>query len=474
MSNINLRFLGRDERVFNVTGTANNTKLELRLPQNSPLAVTDTGLTLASASIIGEFLAAGAISKSHLGFSVVTPDGATPFTADQSFGGNKLTNVADGSADGDAATVRQVRAIAAGVTYQADVDAMIAVGDATTASVPAAGGTMRFIVLDPTTLNAAFGTIPNLQAGDIITGTMGSFTVAYAVATAGNTTPVVWNKEQSKFLIYSTGHWAAFGGVIPAKTFGQGLSEVGSQSTAQVQVNVDGTTVGINGSNALTVVDGGITETQLQNGAVTGIKLANNVAGQGLTRYENGSLNVSVNGTTVVFGQGDAIGVAANSISATEIAASAVGKGLTGGNGTALSVNAGNGIALNPSTGAVELGALTTAWDLGGKTITGAAAPMSDTDLVSKVWVTTQLQGIPTTQVVTETVTLTAEQITAKTVTLTATPKVAATVTMSVRGAPSQFYGLDFSVTASVLTWAGLGLDTVLLAGDNLTITYVV
>lgn len=41
--------------------------------------------------------------------SLVLKNGAAPFTANQSMGGNKLTNMADGTVGGDAATLRQVR-----------------------------------------------------------------------------------------------------------------------------------------------------------------------------------------------------------------------------------------------------------------------------------------------------------------------------------------------------------------------------
>lgn len=65
--------------------------------------------------------------------------------------------------------------------------------------------------------------------------------------------------------------------------------------------------------------------------------------------------------------------------------------------------------------------------------------------------------------------------MTNKYVTLSATPKAANRVTLKVRGAGSQTYSDDFvmdGVETDRLTWAGLGLDGELEAGDKLVIRY--
>jgi hypothetical protein len=78
------------------------------------------------------------------------------------------------------------------------------------------------------------------------------------------------------------------------------------------------------------------------------LKIADNEVGvkfhNGLTSGANG-LTVSVDGTTLALGAGG-IKVAADGITATEIAASVAGDGLTGGAGSALAVGAGNGISV--------------------------------------------------------------------------------------------------------------------------------
>ena len=59
-----------------------------------------------------------------------------------------------------------------------------------------------------------------------------------------------------------------------------------------------------------------------------------------------------------------------------------------------------------------------------------------------------------------------------KYVTLTSMPTTPSDVVLMVTDAPSQFYGVDFSVSGTQLTWSGLGLDGVLSVGDTLTISY--
>lgn len=68
--------------------------------------------------------------------------------------------------------------------------------------------------------------------------------------------------------------------------------------------------------------------------------------------------------------------------------------------------------------------------------------------------------------------TVTSGEATAKSLTLAATPATAATTILMIAGAPSQFYGLDFIVVGTTLSWSGLGLDGILAAGDHLTISY--
>ncbi len=68
--------------------------------------------------------------------------------------------------------------------------------------------------------------------------------------------------------------------------------------------------------------------------------------------------------------------------------------------------------------------------------------------------------------------TLNGTQASAKQVTLSMPPVTATKTTLSIQGAPGQAYGVDFIVVGSVLSWNGLGLDSVLSSGDILTILH--
>jgi hypothetical protein len=45
-------------------------------------------------------------------------------------------------------------------------------------------------------------------------------------------------------------------------------------------------------------------------------------------------------------------------------------------------------------------------------------------------------------------------------------------VVLLVKGAPPQLYGIDYQVSGNELTWAGLGLDGELSAGDEVTVVH--
>jgi len=67
---------------------------------------------------------------------------------------------------------------------------------------------------------------------------------------------------------------------------------------------------------------------------------------------------------------------------------------------------------------------------------------------------------------------LSAGDITAKEITLAALPATASKVKLDLIGGTAQIYGDDFLVSSSILSWNGLGLDGVLIAGDRLRIAY--
>jgi hypothetical protein len=68
--------------------------------------------------------------------------------------------------------------------------------------------------------------------------------------------------------------------------------------------------------------------------------------------------------------------------------------------------------------------------------------------------------------------TITAPEAAAKALTLAQTPGLATEVALDVISSSAQFYGTDFTVAGTVLSWNGLALDGVLLAGDQVRIFY--
>jgi len=69
--------------------------------------------------------------------------------------------------------------------------------------------------------------------------------------------------------------------------------------------------------------------------------------------------------------------------------------------------------------------------------------------------------------------TLTLGEEVAKAITLLQTPVAPGEVLLDVKGGGAQFYSDDFVVSGSTLSWNGLGLDGLLVAGDKLRVTYV-
>lgn len=81
--------------------------------------------------------------------------------------------------------------------------------------------------------------------------------------------------------------------------------------------------------------------------------------------------------------------------------------------------------------------------------------------------------GTGSTDVKIEMRTISAGEATAKALTLVQTPANAGEISLDIISGTSQFYGADYTVSGSTLSWTGLGLDGLLAAGDMVVITYV-
>ena len=69
---------------------------------------------------------------------------------------------------------------------------------------------------------------------------------------------------------------------------------------------------------------------------------------------------------------------------------------------------------------------------------------------------------------------LTSAQIANKQVTLTTSPSDATKTILDGIGGVPQDYGIDFTVVGNVLSWNGLGLETILQVGEKIRVTYVI
>lgn len=67
---------------------------------------------------------------------------------------------------------------------------------------------------------------------------------------------------------------------------------------------------------------------------------------------------------------------------------------------------------------------------------------------------------------------ITAPEASAQQITLTDLPIAASQVIFMVQGAPTQVYSDDYTVSGNVLSWAGLGLDSLIAAGDTVIVLY--
>lgn len=123
----------------------------------------------------------------------------------------------------------------------------------------------------------------------------------------------------------------------------------------------------------------------------------------------------------------------------------------------------GSVVSVNGQTGVVQLDAVDIPYDNTTSGLTATEVQAAIDELATAVDAT----------YTSETFTLSAPEAAAQEVTLSETPILANKTILMVASAPSQFYGADFSVTGNVLSWAGLGLDSLLETGDQLTIMYI-
>lgn len=319
-------------------------------------------------SVAGDGLNGGAGSSLSVDSTVVRTSGTNAFTADQSMGNNKLTNLAAPLADNDAVRKIDLDSVSAGLDPKESCRlATTADLAATYNSSGGAGATGQFTGA-PTTIDGT-----SIAQGDRIlvknqtdAKQNGIYVVTATTTTwdrasdqdgnpsnevsSGNYTYIELGAINSSngFVLQGDGEltlntndlvWVQFSGT-GLITAGNGLSKAGNT----LDVNVDDTTIEIS-TDALRVKDAGIDEN----------KLNSSVAGDGLAGGSGTALSVNVDDTTIEINL-DSLRVKDSGIDENKLSTSVAGNGLTGGGGTALAINVdGQGIELSGDQLIIEL-----------------------------------------------------------------------------------------------------------------------
>lgn len=379
-------------------------------------------------SVDGIRIKADSVTDDMLLDAYIKADGTRAMAAALNMGNFKLTNLAVPTADADGATKRYVDDRVNGIDRKASVRA------ATTA----AGGNVSLTglqTIDGVALSAGDRVLVKNQTDAKENGIYVAASGAWARADdcdgtpEGEVTTGLFTFVESGTKNKSTGWSLATEGAIV----------LGTTELLFVQTS----TVGEITADGFGIIKVG-TELQL-------------VVGHGVSKAA-GSLTLVLDGASLALGAAG-IKVAADGITETEIKASALGNGLSGGSGVVLA-----------------LAALTTNWNIGSAaTITGVKTPVLASDVANKQYVDDAIAAANNRKV--DRFTLTAGDVTNAYVDLAVTPDEPTRVVVSVKGAPGQFYGDDFQVitdgtSVRRLSWAGMGLDGLLVAGDKLTVTY--
>lgn len=286
----------------------------------------DGGRQIKAGTITNTEIASGAaIALSKLAEAVIQADGGQAFTADQSLGGNKLTNVGTPSSATDAATKGYVDSVAEGLDVKLSVRAA-STGNVNIASAPSSidGITLtsgdRVLLKDQSTgsqngiyvFNGAGSAMTRASDADTSAEvTPGMFTFVEEGTANGDSgwvlttdAPITLGTTALSFSQFSS---------AASITAGAGLTRTGNTidvvaGDSSLDVQADSVAVALNSSGGL--------ETS------TGVRVKLN--GSTLDRSSSG------------------LKVADAGVTETQLATSVAGNGLAGGGGTALSVNVDN------------------------------------------------------------------------------------------------------------------------------------
>jgi hypothetical protein len=297
----------------------------------------DGARQIKSATITNAQIAAGAaIDLSKLSEAVIQADGGQAFTGNQSLGGNKLTSSGNASADSDVPNYGQVKALMQAldrkdsVRVAVDTDVTIAnpgtdtfdgitlaQGDALLLTAQATGSQNGIYIFDT-------DSTPLVRRGDADSS---------AEVTAGLTTVVEEGTYADKRAILITNNPIVLGTTALDFTF---------ESTGETVIAGDGLT---KTGSTIDVVAGDSSLTANANDVVVN-------PGEGIE--VSSGVRVKLDGSTLAR-SASGLKIAAAGVTETELAASVAGNGLTGGAGTPLAVNTGDGLEIASDAVRVKL-----------------------------------------------------------------------------------------------------------------------
>lgn len=330
---------------------------------------------MAASVYDAEIAAAADIQTSKLkdGAQFFWKDGSIPMTNHFQGGGFRVTGIADAVSGNDAVTKQQLEAAVTASVSGLDTKNSCRLG--TTENIALDGSYVapidgiairtgdRILVKDQTdkTQNGIYIVDPggwtraedanNLPGtGEVTAGMYTFIEEGFANKNTGWVLicpdPVTLGTTELEFVQF-TGIGMVDAGNGLAKTgnriyVGEGY---GIQADADtVTIKLDGTTL-TKSATGLKISAQGVGTTELADLGVTAIKLGVDVAGNGLTQEGSGALAVQADNTSIEV-VGDAVRVKNGGITSAKLAATVAGPGLSGGAGTELSVNVGDGLSI--------------------------------------------------------------------------------------------------------------------------------
>lgn len=160
--------------------------------------------------------------------SALLQDGTRSLLANLDANGNKVTNLATATNAADAVRFDQLQNALAGLDFQPDINDVVLDGATTFpgTGLPAAALGQRYIIVDTSALNVAWGTITGVGNNDIVQYNGSSWVVAYDVSVQGEGA-LAWDRDSNTFQKWDGTTWAEFGG-LAGITAGNGLTKSGN------------------------------------------------------------------------------------------------------------------------------------------------------------------------------------------------------------------------------------------------------